>query len=160
MRGSRKGPKAMTPGGSYAPCMKSAGRSDSIRTWVAYAAVGAVALSGQACVPAAAAGAGAASAVYLTSRGAKAQVKGSTADVEADSRKVLSDQAIVITDEKVEDQGKHRQLEGKKGDVDVTISIERRDDKTSEVEVTARKSAVTWDRDYARSLLNSIVQHT
>jgi hypothetical protein len=131
-----------------------------LRSFVAVAAIGGAAVAGQACVPAVAAGAGAATAVYLTSRGAKAQVKGSTAAIEADSRKVLSTEAVTITDEKIEDDGKHRELQGKKGDIDVTISIHRRDDKTSDVEVTARKSAVTWDRGYAESLLNSIVHQT
>jgi PDZ domain-containing secreted protein len=131
-----------------------------IRSLAVMVALGAAAAGTQACVPAAAAGAGAASAVYLTSRGAKAQVKGSTEEVEADSRKVLADQSIQVTDEKVEKSGKHRELQGKKGDVDVTITIDRHDDETSEVEVTARKSAVTWDKDYAKSLLGEIVQRT
>jgi hypothetical protein len=130
------------------------------RSFVAVLALGAVAAGGQACVPAAAAGAGAASAVYLTSRGAKAEVKGTTEEVEADSRKVLSEQAVQITDQKSEKGGNHRELQGKKGDLDVTISIDRRDDKTSEVEVTARKNAVTWDKDYAKSILSSIVRES
>jgi hypothetical protein len=140
--------------------MKPPTTKSPLRSFVALLAVGAAAASGQACVPAAAAGAGAASAVYLTSRGAKAQVKGSTEEIEADSRKVLIADAVQITDEKIENGGKHRELKGKKGDLDVTISIDRRDDKTSEVEVTARKSAVTWDQDYARSILNSIVRES
>jgi hypothetical protein len=140
--------------------MNTNGTKQLLRSVVVFAALGSAAAGGQACVPAAAAGAGAASAVYLTSRGAKAQVKGSTEEVEADSRKVLSGEDIAITDEKIEKSGQHRELQGKKGDVDVTISIDRHDDKTSEVEVTARKNAVEWDKKYAETLLNSIVHQT
>jgi hypothetical protein len=140
--------------------MESNPRKHLLRSVVALAALGAAAAFGQACVPAAAAGAGAASAVYLTSRGAKAQVKGSTEQVEADSRKVLSEQAVQITDEKIQNGGQKRELQGKKGDLDVTVSINRHDDKTSEVEVTARRSAVTWDKDYAQSILSSIVRES
>src|SRR5262249_26325459 len=143
--------------GLHSRRMKPTTQKRPLRSFVALLVIGAAAAGSQACVPAAAAGAGAASAVYLTSRGAKAQGKGSTEEVMADSRKVLSDQAIQVTDEKIENGGKHRQLAGKKGDLDVTISIDRRDDKTSEVEVTARKSAVTWDKEYARTILDSIV---
>jgi hypothetical protein len=135
-------------------------RTSLLRSLVACLAIGAAAAGSQACVPAAAAGAGAATAVYLTSRGAKAQVKGTTEEVEADSRKVLSAEAVQITDEKIQNGGLHRELQGRKGDVDVTISIDRKDDKSSEVEVTARKSAVTWDKDYARTILNSIVRES
>ena len=140
--------------------MQSNPSKNLFRSFAVMMALGAAAAAGQACVPAAAAGAGAASAVYLTSRGAKAQVKGTTEEVEADSRKVLSEQAVQITDEKIEDGGKRRQLQGKKGDLDVTISIDRKDDKTSEVEVSARRNAVSWDQDYARSLLTSIVHES
>jgi hypothetical protein len=131
-----------------------------LRSVVALAALGAAALAGQACVPAAAAGAGAASAVYLTTRGAKAQVEGDTQQVETDSRKVMSEQAVQVTSEKVEKSGAHRELQGKKGDLDVTISIDRHDDKTSVVEVTARRNAVSWDKDYAQQLLTSIVRES
>jgi hypothetical protein len=131
-----------------------------IRSFAVMVALGAAAVIGQACAPAAVAGAGAASAVYLTSRGAKAEVKGNTDAVASDSRQVLADQAIQVTSDKVEKSGQHRELQGKKGDTDVTITIDRRDDQTSEVEVTARKSAVTWDKDYAKSILGEIVQKT
>jgi hypothetical protein len=140
--------------------MNAPTKQSLLRSFVAVLALGAAAVSGQACVPAAAAGAGAASAVYLTSRGAKAEVKGTPEEVEADSKKVLSEQAVQITDEKIEKSGTHRELQGKKGDIDVTISIDRRDDKSSEVEVTARKSAVTWDKDYAKTILSSIVRES
>jgi hypothetical protein len=146
--------------GRYQLVMESNSKKSLFRSVAVLVVLGAGAIGGQACVPAAAAGAGAASAVYLTSRGAKAQVKGNTQDVEADSRKVLSEQAIQVTNEKVEKSGEHRELQGKKGDLDVTVTINRRDDKTSDVEVTARRSAVTWDKDYAQSLLSSIVRES
>ena len=40
------------------------------------------------------------------------------------------------------------------------VEIDRRDDTTSDVEVAARKNAVEWDKDYAESVLNSIIKRT
>jgi hypothetical protein len=49
-------------------------------------------------------------------------------------------------------------LKGKKGDLDVNIDINRETDKTTKVEVTARKNLAEWDKDYAKDVLNRIVE--
>jgi hypothetical protein len=128
-----------------------------LRPFVLFVAMAGAGITGQACVAAAGAGAGAAGTAYITSRGAKAIVKGSPDRVQARSERVLSAEGIAVTEQKVDKGGARRELGGKKGDLDVDVSIKRRDDQTSEVEVTARKSAVSWDKDYAESLLNRII---
>jgi hypothetical protein len=125
------------------------------------ALLGCAAIGAQGCAAAAVgAGAGAAGTAYLTSRGAKAVVKGGPDTLQSTSQQVLADNAIEVTDQRVEDSGKKRELKGKKGDLDVTVSIERRDDQTSSIEVTAQKNMVEWDKKYAENLLNSIIKRT
>jgi carbon monoxide dehydrogenase subunit G len=52
-----------------------------------------------------------------------------------------------------------RELEGKAGDRDVNITIEE-DGSTTRVEVTAKTSPVTWDKDFAKSVLEEILEKT
>jgi hypothetical protein len=52
-----------------------------------------------------------------------------------------------------------RELEGKAGDRDVNITIEQ-DGSTTKVEVTAKTSPVTWDKDFAKSVLEEILEKT
>jgi hypothetical protein len=105
----------------------------------------------------AAAAAGAAGGVYLTSRGAEAVIEGSVSDVASRAQSVMSEKGIVKEDESTENQGAKHVLKGKDGDLDVTIDINRETDKTTKVEVTARKNLAEWDKDYAKQVLNQIV---
>ena len=106
----------------------------------------------------AAAAAGAAGGVYLTSRGAEAVIEGSVDDVAARAESVMGEKGIVKEDESTEDQGAKHVLKGKDGDLDVTIDINRESTTTTKVEVTARKNLAEWDKDYAKQVLNRIVQ--
>ncbi len=106
----------------------------------------------------AAAAGGAAAGVYLTSRGAEAVVEGSVADVAQRAQSVMGEMAIVKEDESTEDQGAKHVLKGKKGDLDVSIEINRETDKTAKVEVTARENLAEWDKDFAKDVLNRIVE--
>jgi hypothetical protein len=108
------------------------------------------------CLAAAAAGAGA--GIYLTSRGAESLVQGSVAEVSGRAQSVLSDEGIVPDASSSENGGDKRELKGKKGDLDVTVEMERKDPSTTRVEVTARKNLAEWDKDYAQQLLSKIVQ--
>jgi hypothetical protein len=140
--------------------MEARVKKGGLRAFVVLFAIIAAVSAGVACAPAVAAGGGAAGASYFTSRGAKAVVNGSTDKLETTSEQVLSEFAIPVTDQKTEKGGTHRELKGKKGDLDVTVTIDRKDDRTSEVEVTARKNAVEWDKEYAESLLKDIIKRT
>ena len=53
--------------------------------------------------------------------------------------------------------GDVRQFEGKTGDLDVTVKLERKSPSTTNVEVTARKNAAEWDKDFAQKVLAEIV---
>jgi len=108
------------------------------------------------CVAAAAA-AGAGAGIYLTSRGAESIVPSSVDQVATRAQQVMKEEGIVPDASSMEKGGDKRELKGKKGDLDVTIEIERKDPKSTRVEVTARKNLAEWDKDYAQQLLSKIV---
>jgi len=120
--------------------------------WIAFA------LLAGGCVAAAAAGAGAGGGYYFTSRGVGSEVKGSVDEVAARAQQVLQAEGVDITETKSEDRGDKRVFEGKKGDLDINVEIERRGEGASKVEVSAKKNLVTWDKDYAQKLLDRIVK--
>jgi hypothetical protein len=107
---------------------------------------------------AAAAAAGAGAGVYLTSRGAESLVESSVDQVAARARSVMSEEGIVPDEASLKEGGDKREFKGKKGDLDVTIEIERKTDKTTRVEVAARKNLAEWDKDYAQQLLSRIIE--
>jgi hypothetical protein len=109
------------------------------------------------CVAAAAA-AGAGAGIYLTTRGAESMVEGSIDDLSARTRAVLNEEGIVLDESSVEKGGDKREFKGKKGDLDVSVELERKDDKTTRVEVSARKNLAEWDKEYAQEVLSKIIQ--
>ena len=111
-----------------------------------------------ACVAAAAAAAGAGTGMYLTSRGAESMVAGTVDQVEKRARAVLAEEGVNITGTQTEQSGDKRELKGTKGDLEITVSMERQDAQTTKTEVSARKNLVTWDKDYAQQVLGKIVQ--
>lgn len=114
-------------------------------------------LGGVGCV-AAAAGAGAGTGIYLTSRGAKGVVNGSVSDVTGHARTVLESNGIEVSASSTEKKGDQQELEGKKGDLDIKVTLEKESATTTRAEVSARKNLVEWDKDYAKELLNQIVK--
>jgi hypothetical protein len=129
--------------------------NSSVRALVVAMALGGALPS---CVAAAAAAAGAGTGVYLTSRGAGSVVDGSAADVERRARAVFASEGIPVTGSQIENSGAKREIQGKKGDLDISASVERQSDQTSKVEVSARKNLAVWDQDYAKDLLGKIVK--
>ena len=116
----------------------------------------AVALPSTGCLAAAAAGA--AGGVYLTTRGAESVVEGSVDQIAGRAEAVMSDMGIVKQGESTEDQGDKQVLKGTKDQLDITISIDRESPTTAKVEVTARENLAEWDKDYAKEVLSRIVQ--
>lgn len=108
------------------------------------------------CLAAAAAGAGA--GIYLTSRGAESLVEGSVEELAGRARGVMNEEGIVPDASSTEDGGTKRELKGKKGDLDVTFELEEKSDKTTRVEVSARKNVAEWDKEYAQQLLQKLVE--
>lgn len=118
-------------------------------------AIGAsVAASG--CI-AAAAGAGAATGIYLTSRGAESLVEGSVEEVAARTQAAFREFDITHTREVTERGGDIRNFEGTTGESTVTVNLERKSPTTTNVEVTVRKNEVEWDKEHAQEILASIV---
>jgi hypothetical protein len=109
------------------------------------------------CVAAAAA-AGAGAGIYLTSRGAESLVESSVDQVATRAQAVMSAEGIVPDASSSESGGNKREFKGKKGDLDVTIQLERQSGSTTRVEVTARKNLAEWDKEYAQQLLSRIVE--
>lgn len=116
----------------------------------------AVALPSTGCLAAAAAGA--AGGIYLTSRGVESVVEGSVDQVAGRAEAVMSEMGIVKEGESTENQGDKHVLKGKKGDLDVTIDIDRESPTTAKVEVTAQENLAEWNKDYAKEVLNGIVR--
>jgi uncharacterized protein DUF3568 len=107
---------------------------------------------------AAAAAAGAGAGVYLTTRGAESMIESPIDQVAARSRAVMNEEGIVPDASSTEKGGDKREFKGKKGDLDVTIEMERKSDKVTRVEVTARKNLAEWDKEYAQQVLQRIVE--
>jgi hypothetical protein len=116
----------------------------------------ALALPTSACLAAAAAGA--AGGIYLTSRGAESVVQGSIDDVTARAESVMDEMEIAKDAESTERGGDQRELKGKRGDVDVTIELQRESPTATKVEVTARENLAEWDKEYAQQILRRIVE--
>jgi uncharacterized cupredoxin-like copper-binding protein len=106
----------------------------------------------------AAAAAGAAGAVYATSRGVESVVNGSADNVAGRARAVFKEMGITEDAASTKEAGTQREIKGKQGDLDVTVQMEQQDTATTKVEVTARKNLAEWDKDYARKVLESIVK--
>jgi hypothetical protein len=105
----------------------------------------------------AAAAAGAGTGIYLTTRGAESVVEGSTSNVAARARSVLNEEGVTITETKSENEGDKQEFKGTKGDLDISVTLQRQGPKATKVEVAARKNLAEWDKEYAQRILNKIV---
>jgi hypothetical protein len=108
------------------------------------------------CVAAAAA-AGAGTGISLTTRGAESVVEGSTETVAGRVRSVLREEGITINGTSSEDGGDKQEFKGAKGDLDITVTLQRESPTTTKVEVTARENLAEWDKQYAQRLVNKVV---
>jgi hypothetical protein len=110
------------------------------------------------CAAAVVGGAGAATGVYLTSRGAESLAPGSVDQVARRTKTVMNEMDIVLDAQSSEQQGAKREFKGKKGDLDVTVRLESQSTKTTKVEASARKNLAEWDKDFAQTLVSRIVE--
>jgi hypothetical protein len=104
-----------------------------------------------------AAGAGAAGAIAFTNRGAQSDVAGSVDEVFARATTAFEGAGIRETGRSTEESGTKRRLVGSKGELEVTVELERSTSTTTRVEVIARKSAVEYDKDLAKDVLGRIL---
>jgi Protein of unknown function (DUF3568) len=117
----------------------------------------ALALPSTACVAAAAA-AGAGAGIYLTSRGAESIVQGDLENVADRAKAVMAEEGITLQETDSKEEGEKLELTGKKGDLDISIELDRENDNTTKVEVSARENLAEWDKEYAQRLLSKIIE--
>ena len=107
-----------------------------------------------------AAGAGAAGAVAYTNRGATSVVAGTVDQVFDRAVAAFQQAGITETGRATENSGGQRKLIGTKGEYEVTAELNRSTDATTKVEITARKSAVEYDKEMAKDILNRVLSAT
>jgi hypothetical protein len=120
---------------------------------------------------AAAAGAGAAAGIYYSERGAESRVTASYDQVVMAARRAMSEMGAPVKD--TDDPGgvagvmddkdtQEIKLEGTRtdGEGDVEVIVTKDEDEAVKVEVVAKKSPVTWDKEFAGKVLERIVQYS
>jgi len=123
---------------------------------LSFVCLAAVSLSG--CVVAAA-GAGAGGGIYFTSRGVESVVTASLDAASEATERAFEELDIRRTGVDIDDEDARRVYRGEPSDggPDVTVTLESEESGAVKVEVTARRGPVTWDKDYAREILERIV---
>ena len=131
---------------------------NTLRAWVA-ASAAALLLAG--CVVAAA-GAGAGGGIYLTQRGVESVVPATVERAAAATTEAFSQLKVRQTKSQVEqgEAGEQREIEGTAGDREVTVTLKPEGNNGTRVQVVAKRTAVTWDKDFARSVLDKIVANS
>ncbi len=114
--------------------------------------LGVVSLSG--CLLAAAAGAG--GAIHFSGHTAEAIVDRSVDDMSSAAESTLASEGVSISASHNEDSGATRTYEGKKDDLDITVTIERSGG-GAKIRVSAQRNTASWDDDYAKELLAKII---
>lgn len=104
-----------------------------------------------------AAGAGAAGAIAYTNRGATSVVAGTVDQVFNRAGAAFQQAGVTETGRSTENSGQQRKLIGTKGEYEVTAELSRTTDSTTKVEITASKSAVEYDKELAKDILNRIL---
>lgn len=89
---------------------------------------------------------------------AQALVKGDVKDVDQHAQQVFNDMKISQTGSAIKNQGNQRQLTGKYGDSDITVTMNKQSDSSTNVEVDASKNLVSGNQDLARQILSKIVE--
>jgi len=107
----------------------------------------------------AAAGAGAGGGIYFTQRGVESVVPVTVEGAATATNQAFGQLKIRQTKSQVEEgeDGEKREIEGTAGDREVSVTLKREGKNATRVQVGAKRSAVTWDKDFARSVLDKIV---
>lgn len=110
----------------------------------------------------AAAGAGAGGGIYLTDRGVESLVPISVDGAAAAAQKAFQELKVTETKSSTEQtgDGEQRELAGAAAGRDVTVTIKPQGKNTARILVVAKTSAVTWDKDFARAILDKIVAYS
>ena len=134
----------------------------TVKSWMRWVAVGGAVIS-TACLVAAA-GAGAGGGIYFTQRGAEGVVPAPIERVTDATERAFRRYRITKTKVGSEREGERekREISGdaKGRDEEVTVTLEEQGRGTTRVQVVARRTAVTWDKDFARTVLQEIVANS
>ncbi|HTD71071.1 MAG TPA: DUF3568 family protein [Gemmatimonadales bacterium] len=132
-------------------------RTNTTRSWAA-ASAAALLLAG--CVVAAA-GAGAGGGLYFTQRGVESVVP-ATVERAAATNQAFDQLKVRQMKSQVEqgEDGEKREIEGTAGDREVSVTLKAEGTNATHVQVVAKRTAVTWDKDFARSVLDKIVANS
>jgi hypothetical protein len=115
-----------------------------------------VTLSAWGCVLAAA-GAGAGTAILLTNQGVESIVAASMDTASSATEIGFEELAIERTGLEIDDAANRKVYRGSPAESDRTVTLTGQESGNTKIEVTARTSALTWDKDYARDVLEKIV---
>jgi len=122
------------------------------------ALLAATALAMAGCVAAAGAAAGAGAATYVQSASPESALEGGIDQASSWTMAAYRDLGIAIAENDSKDGGKKREFEGKAANGEtVHVTLVSQDNGTTSVQVTARKRAVEYDKDYARTVLAQIM---
>ena len=132
-----------------------------MRTWFIGTAAAAAALALAGCLLAAA-GAGAGGAIYVTDRGAEAVIPAGLDRAATATRQAFDQLKIHQTKSASEagEGGEQRHIEGTGRDRDVSVTLKPEGTGSTRIQVVAKASAVTWDKDFARQILDKIVVYS
>lgn len=112
----------------------------------------------------AAAGAGAGGGIYLTQRGVESVVPVTVDRAASATDKAFADLKIRRTQLKTEQGDQYgpqkEEVQGTAEDRDISVTLNFESPNSTRVQVVAKKSAVTWDKDYARTILDKIVAYS
>jgi len=110
----------------------------------------------------AAAGAGAGGAIYFTERGVESVVPVAVDRAAAATEKALGELKVRQTKSVSEQRqdGEQREIDGAAGARDVSVTLKAQGKNSTRVQVVAKTSAVTWEKDFARAILDKIVAYT
>ena len=99
---------------------------------------------------------GVAGPVSLTERGASSTVEASLEQASERTRRAFS--AMGIRMKEVETRDHERTFKGVTRTLDVTAELDRNEQGVTRIEVTARRNAESWDREFAQRVLSRIVR--
>ena len=104
----------------------------------------------------AAGGAAAGGGIYYTSRGVEAVVHGDTPAVTEATRQAFDRLGVTDNGYRDSDGGGQREVYGETDDGDVTVTLSPRTENATRVDVRVKTSAITWDKEMARRILEEI----
>jgi len=132
-----------------------------LHTTLTWAAAGSATLLLAGCVVAAA-GAGAGGGIYFTQRGVESVVPAPIERAATATTEAFAQLKVRQTKSQVEqgEDGEKTEIEGTAGDREVSVTLKPEGKDATRVQVVVKRTAVTWDKDFARSVLDKIVANS